>query len=257
MEISNRVQIVPFGYERARVLEPVYEYYADTVVLIRRNEADDFEAPFQREVVDELRDNDRITLEIRHCDIFDFDDSLNEIKAAIRSHADGEVYVNLSTGTKITAIASVVACQTEGGTPFYVTPEFRNEEGELEPPDTPVVEFAGAVVEIPIFGLEQPPRHQLETLEFLRREDGATKKALIQFAESRAFPFIADSTSETEEGRYKLIENHLIRPLTERDFVRVEAIGRTKRVSLEERGLQALRIFSPSIDATNTDSDQY
>lgn len=245
MEITDRVQIVPFGYETVRVLEPVYQFKADTVVLIRRNAEDDYEAQFQRDVVDELRENDRIELETRECDFFDFDSALRTITDAIQSHTGNDVYVNVAAGSKITAIAAIIACQTQDATPFYVSPEFRSEEGELEPPDEPLVENIGDIDTIPVFDLDQPSPQQLEILSHLYENEGATKKELIRFAESRELEFIAESETQSDEGRYRLLETHVISPLTAESYINVEKVGRTKHVYLADRGREALRMFRP------------
>lgn len=248
MEISDRVQIVPLGYERDRVLEPIYQFNADKVVLLRQLANDDYEASFQREVVNTLRENDRLELEIRECDLFDLDSARETIVDAIKTHEEDEVYVNVSTGSKITAIAAMTACQTTDAVPFYAEPEYRGSDGELEPPDEPVVSTVGDVYSLPTFELEGPSNEQLEILSYLAANDGATKKELIRVSEDRELPFIAESESQSDEGRYRLLETHIIAPLVEEGYVRTEKVGRQKHVYLEERGEDALRTFPTRVD---------
>lgn len=249
MEIPDRVQIVPLGYERARILEPIYRLKADRVVLLRQLTKDDYEAPFQREVIETLRENDRIELEIRECDLFDIDSARETIVAAIEASDGDDVYVNVSTGSKITAIAAMTACQTTDAEPFYAEPEYRDSDGELEPPDEPIVDGVGDVYSLPTFDLEGPSSEQLEILSYLSANDGATKKELIRFSEERDLPFIAESESRSDEGRYRLLETHIIGPLVEGGYVYTEKVGRQKHVYLDERGEDALRTFPTRSDS--------
>lgn len=242
MNIVNRVQIVPLGYEKQRVLEPIYRFKADRVVLIRQIEEQDYEASFQREVVDELESNRSIDLEVRECNLFDLDDAIESVVDAIRDYADDEVFVNVSTGSKITAIAAMIACQTTDATPFYVEPEYRT-DGKREAPEEPLVDDIGAIYDLPAFPLQGPTPQQREMLAYLAENDGATKKELIEVAQRRELPFIAESESKSDEGRYRLLETHIIDPLEDDDCIRVEKVGREKHVFLEEKGRDVLRTF--------------
>ncbi|OIB56178.1 DUF6293 family protein [Natrialba sp. SSL1] len=245
MNVADRVQIVPLGYERERVKEPIYRFNADKVVLLRQDNSTDHETEYQRNLVSELADNDRIELETTECDFFDLESALRALTRTIRDHDNHDVYVNASTGSKITAIAAVVACQNLDATPFYVRPEFRNDDGKLEPPAEPLVSDVGEITDIPVFSLEKPSTNQLQILSYLAEEDGATKKELIAFSKSREFDFIVNSETTSQEGLYRLLETHIIDPLQSESFITVEKDGRTKRVYLADRGNEALQIFQP------------
>lgn len=247
MEIPDRVQIVPFGYERARVIEPINRLKADRVILLRQHEGSDHEAPFQADVVAELEANDRITLEQRRCDIFSLEDSLGAIKEAIGDcDEDDEVYVNLATGSKLTAIAAMYACQSTGATPFYVEPEFRGAEGHLEPPTEPLVKTIGDIREIPTFRLDLPSREQQQLLAYIADHDHVTKKDLIRYAEDQSLPFIAETESKTDEGKYRLLETHIIDPLEEEGYIDVTKSGREKHVLVTEKSHDLLDVVPAS-----------
>lgn len=250
MDVSNRVQVVPLGYEYDRVLEPIYRYRADTVVLFRHLSERDREADFQREVVQRLEENERIELDVRECDFFDIDRALEAFVSAIGEYeGDGdEVFVNVATGSKITAIAGAIACQSTSATPFYVTPGSRGEDDERAPPETPLTDSIADVTELPVFPLDGPSADQRAVLAYLRDHDGATKGELVEHARERGLAFAAASQSKSAEGLYRLLDAHVISSLTEAEFVRVERDGRTKRVYLTDRGRDALRVFPPSDD---------
>ena len=249
MEFTTRTQIVPLGYEYNRVLEPIYRFKADKVILLRQLKDKDFEADFQRELVQKLEDNDRIELEIRECDLFDINNAIEAFVNAIASCESDEVLVNLSTGSKITAIAGMIACQSTAAKPFYVSPEFHNDDGEREAPEAPQVESIGEISEIPVFRLQGPKPDQIAILQYLRTNDGATKKELIEHARDQELGFIANSKSKSEEGLYQLLDTNIITPLVEENYIDVVKEGRQKRVYLEDHGKEALVTFPQSVEA--------
>jgi len=255
MEFQNRVQIAPLGYEYNRVLEPIYEYKADKVILLRQPADKDFEAEFQRELVQTLEENERIELETKECDLFDINSAIEVFVKAITSCDSDDILVNVSTGSKITAIAGMIACQSTSATPFYVSSEFHNDSGEREAPETPLVESVGEISQLPVFHLEGPNSDQLAILRHLRENDGATKKDLIDYARDQELTFIANTQSKSQEGLYSLLDTNIISPLSEKDYIRVNTEGRKKRVYLEEHGEEALVTFPQWNTQKNTTTD--
>jgi len=183
---------------------------------------------------------DRLELELREANLYDLDSALQTFSQAVKDHEDDDVFINVSTGSSIAGIAGMMAAQTADATPFYVQPGF---EEDIMVPDEPVIPEAGDIMELPVFELEGPSQEQLRVLGYLHSTDGVTKKDLIKFAESEELPFIADTEAKSDEGRYRLLESHIIDPLTNGGYVRVEKAGRKKEVYLEQRGVDALAAF--------------
>lgn len=259
MEVTDRVHVVAHGWEVARVVEPLYDLKADKVVLILPvNEA--LLAGFEEEMLDDLEAMDRIEVETRTANLYDLDSALQVFTQAVKDHESDDVYVNVSAGTKLAAIAGMMATQTSDAAPFYVRPTLSDPDDEtLETPDEPLIPGAGATTELPVFELQGPTSEQLQILGFLHGKDGVTKKELIQYAEAQELPFIATTESKSKEGRYRLLESHVINPLTENEYISVEKIGREKQVFLEDRGVDALAAFpleSDTLEAVEGGGDE-
>ena len=249
MEVTNRVHIVSQGWEVARVVEPIFDLKADKVVIICPTD-NAFEADFEREMITDLQSIERLDVELRQANGYDLDSTLQVFTQAVKDHEDDDVYINVSTGSQIAAIAGMMAAQATDATPFYVKSSPADPDAEeVQTPEEPVFPEAGEITELPVFELRGPSPEQLRILGYLRGDDGATKKALIQFAESEELPFIADTEAKSDEGRYRLLESHIIDPLTKGGYIRVEKAGRKKEVHLEQRGIDALAAF-PLDDAT-------
>jgi len=259
MEVTDRVHVVSHGWEIARVVDPLYELKADKIVLVLpHNEA--FIADFEYEMIEELEANDRIEVETRTANLYDLDSTLQTFTQAVKDHEDDEVYINVSTGTQIAAIAGMMAAQTSDATPFYVqiTPD-NPDEGEVWTPDEPIFSTAGEITELPVFELQGPSAEQLQILGFLHGNDGVTKKALIEHAEEEELPFIMNTKAKSDEGRYRVLDSHIITPLTENDYIVVEKAGREKQVSITQRGIDALAAFpldSETMEAVESGADQ-
>ena len=243
MEVTDRVHIVAHGWEVARIVDPIYELKADKIVFILPpNEA--FIADFEHEMLENLEATDRLEMEFREANPFDLDSMLQAFTQAVKDHEDDDVFINVSTGTQIAAIAGMMAAQTSDATPFYVQPVLGDLDDEtLGTPDEPLFSDAGDVAELPVFELRGPSPEQLQILGYLHGKDGVTKKELIRYAEDEELPFIADTEAKSDEGRYRLLESHIITPLTKNEYVSVKKAGRKKEVHLEDRGIDALAAF--------------
>jgi len=243
MEVTDRVHIVSHGWEVARVVDPIYELKADKVVLILP-ENDAFVADFELEMLEDLESTDRLEVETRRGNLYNLDSTLQVFTQAVKDHEDDDVYINVSTGSQVAAIAGMMAAQTSDATPFYVEPTLADPDAdEVQTPEEPVISTAGDISELPVFELQGPSPEQLRILGYLYGDDGVTKKELIEYAETEELPFIANTEAESDEGRYRLLESHIITPLTENGYVSVEKAGREKKVHIEDRGVDALAAF--------------
>lgn len=249
--VTERVQVVPLGFEYERLKHPIVEWKADKVVTIAYRDGD-AEVPYLDELLAELEGNERIELERRECDIFDLYDTLGTVAAAIADHEGNDVYVNLSGGSKITAIAGMIACMATGATPIYAKPDYGPEAEEVPP--EPLHDAVDRVFSLPTYPIERPSATHVAFLRFVREREradpdasgryrGASKKELIEFALEEEFQFVAESSAETEKGLYRLLDRHVVDPLESKGYVETEKVGRRKYLSLTEAGENALRAY--------------
>jgi len=118
MDVAERVHLIPVGYENDRIVLPAVRLRADRVVLLRYE--DETDHPSYVETVRERFVEEGIDHETVPCNIFDFYDSIGTVAELSTRFADHEVYVNLASGSKVTAIGGMIACMTSGATPYYV-----------------------------------------------------------------------------------------------------------------------------------------
>ena len=247
--VPRRVQVVPLGFEYARLKEPILQWRADVVVAVEYSESER-ELPYLQRLLSELADDERIDLRVVECDIFDLYDTLGTLTEAIGAYPDDEVYVNVSAGSKVTAIAGMIACMATGARPIYARPDYGSDAERI--PDEPLHEAVADTFELPRYPMDRPSETVLAFLDYVDRHTtetetgryrGVHKKELVEFALDEEFAFVAESEATTEKGYYRLLETHVVAPAREDGFVSVERIGRRKFVTLTSAGENTLRAY--------------
>lgn len=254
--VPRRVQVVPLGFEYARLKEPILEWRADVVVAVEYSESERA-VPYVQRLLSELEANDRIDLRLRACDIFDLYDTLGTLTGAISDFPDDDVYVNISAGSKITAVAGMIACMATDARPIYARPDYGPDAERI--PSEPLHEQVAETFALPRYPIDRPSDTLVHFLAYIDAETtetesgryrGVSKKELIAFAREQGFAFVSDSEAETEKGYYRLLDTHVVGPAREEGYLAVEKVGRRKYVSLTAGGENALEAFRHLVQAT-------
>jgi Family of unknown function (DUF6293) len=248
-----RVHIAPVGFEVERVLVPLEEERADRVYLLTRVEAD-AAAPFVAEVERRLR-RAAWPVEVRvvRTDLWDVFQALSTFRQIFDAERRTDrsarevlpIRVNVSTGTKITAIAGTLACMLWNGAPYYAQVSKAWYSGR-----TPRVEATTDVVDrvepVGVYELRAPSTDLVEVLEALGRRGGALRKRELirELGLDRPGPEGGrPSSPQAQHGRLR----RRLEPLERKwGFVRTESPGPRSRVQLTEQGRLALALFGSS-----------
>ena len=244
-----RIHIAPVGFEVERVTEPIREDRADRVYLITR-EGDDAAAPFVREVERRLRALRGVEVRVETTAIWNVFETLVALRRIFERehrldrHATGVVpiRVNVSTGTKITAIAGTLACMLWQGEPYYVHVS-RSWYSHLTPKVRPVNDVVDRVEPVSVYELRAPQTDLVAVLEALDRAGGELRKReLIRaLALDRPAPG-GPATSPSPQAQHSRLR-HRLEPLEHRwGFIATER-ERRGRVRLTPQGRLALTLF--------------
>ena len=243
MEIPDRVHVVPIGYEHDRVVAAAKEYRADKVVLVKHSD-DTANSEHISDVVDSL-DSLNIGYELGSCDIFDLYDSIGTIGNIISDYDSDEVYINISAGSKITAVAGFIAGTVTKTTVYY---------GKAEKYDGTPTGFEDAF-QLPHYPIDAPDKQQIITLtvlhELAKRECHPTKGDLIHIAMQNHLEFTQRDVDE--KGLYRLLGTQILEPLSDYGYVESYKDGRSKRVKLTEQGEGAYEAFKSLINPEQVD----
>lgn len=239
-----RVHIAPIGYDFNRVTEPLIKGKADKAYFILHN-SDRGQTKFLDHIKNELKKKlPSIETKPFYLDIWNLYDCIQKFREIItKENKEGNhVFINVSTGTKITAIAGMLACMSFGGTPYYV--KF------VHPSESAIKTIRREEVfdkeELPIFKISKPKQIHLDILRIIEQnKNKIKKKPLIDELGGKGLIRVKD-----DKGRDLSIhsKHSQLRPIldsmeNEWEFIEIDASGRRSLISLTEKGLNALRFF--------------
>ncbi|HYA57765.1 MAG TPA: DUF6293 family protein [Thermoplasmata archaeon] len=247
---NARIHIAPVGFEVERITRPLELDHADRVYLLTRAEHDQA-APFVEEVVRRIHAlRWPIDVRIVRTDLWNVFGALASLRGIFeaedrtdRSRMDQvPLRVNVSTGTKITAIAGTLASMLWKGEPYYVQVSRAWYSGR-----TPRVHAVHDVVErvepVNVYELRAPSPELVEVLEALDRRGGALRKRdLIRELglDRSAGPAGTPGSPQAQHGRLR----RRLEPLEHRwGFIRSERPGPRARITLTEQGRLAVALF--------------
>jgi hypothetical protein len=244
-----RIHLAPVGFEVERVVEPVLTDRADRVYLVTRD-GDDAAAAFLAEVQRRLRAA-RWPVDVRlvPTPIWDVFGTLAVYRGIFAAEGRSDrnaaavvpIRVNVSTGTKITAIAGTLACMLWRGEPYYVQVSRAWYSG-LTPKVRPVNDVVRSVDPVAVYELRAPTPELVEVLEALARAGGTLRKRDLIRALGLDRPVDQGRTpsAQAQHSRLRL----RLGPLeTKWGFVAAEPSGGRGRVRLTPQGRLALTLF--------------
>lgn len=120
MKSALRVHIATVGFQIKRITEPIITERADKVYLITHSQ-DDKALAYLEKIPKVLRKEKFLKVEKRTTNIWDLFECLQAYKKIIKEEQGAHVYINVSTGSKVSSIAGTLACMIWKGTTYYHT----------------------------------------------------------------------------------------------------------------------------------------
>jgi hypothetical protein len=261
-----RVHVAPVGFEVERVTEPILRERADRVYLLTRDESDAAQ-PFVDEVLRRLKAAPRrIDVRLRRTTIWDVFGALSELRAIFASERRLDrrasevipIRVNVSTGTKITAIAGTLACMLWKGEPYYAQVSQTWYSG-LTPRIRPVNDIVSRVDPVAVYELRSPAPELVQVLDALARRGGELRKRELIRELKLDLPTGGTGRALSPQAQHSRLRSRL-EPLEGRwGFISTDFGGARGRVRLTDQGRLALALFgSPlaPVPARTTPSDK-
>jgi hypothetical protein len=240
MRTPLRVHICPVGFEVQRVADPLGRMRADKAYLVSYRADDPAHQCVSRIKEILLKENSGIQVIEEYVNIWNLVECITKFKEIIRKERGNAVFINVSTGTKVTAIAGTIVSMLEGSTPYYAKVDHAQQRQII-----PTREKVEEPFEVPVYGLHPPRPEALRVLEFVEKSGGSVrKKDLIKKLREIEIIRPVTKTDLSPAAAHSQLRA-LLDPLErEWHFVKVESRGRSSKVSLTEQGTIGLRIFS-------------
>lgn len=260
-----RVHVAAVGFEVERIVEPILAERADRAYLLTKAH-DDAARPFVDEVVRRLRAADpSLEVRVEATEIWDVFRALEQLRGIFerehrtdrRAAATVPIRVNVSTGTKITAIAGTLACMLWRGEPYYVQVS-RSWYSGRTPAVRPVNDVVRSVDPVGVYELRAPSRELVEVLEALARRGGSLRKRdlIRELRLDGARPGETGRPEPTAQAQHSRLRGRL-EPLQGRwGFVESDPGGRG-RVRLTQQGRLALALFGRPPTARDGPPDEH
>jgi len=237
--IANlRVHIAPVGFEIDRIVIPAKNLKADRVwLLIHENPSVDKAGPFITKIKKQLK-KENIKVETHSHNRLDLFNIIKSIKEIIRKEKGNSVYVNLASGSKIQAVASMMACM------------MFNKENKIKPFYAEAERYPGFegkqmsygiknLMEIPTYKIHTPKAELIKALQIIKEQKGRIrKKEMAELAEKNNLIVVNAREENYTQARFASLDKNIIQPLQEEwKFIEVEKIGRNRWIKITEKML--------------------
>jgi hypothetical protein len=250
-----RVHIAPVGFEVDRIVLPAIRKKADRVWVITDKRQGDKGSPYAESISKKLKASN-IDCQQTSADRTDLFDTLRVLRTIIMQEKGNHILVNVSVGSKIQAIASMMACMMfkDMATikPYYVVPEKYNTI-LLEEKRNQETEGMKDIITLPEYKIEIPNEKLIECMHMisLHKDNKITKRELKDLALNKNLIQVRKKDTQDREERidqaaYMALNKNLIEPLIDWKFVSVEKVGAHHIVSLTDEGINALRFLHES-----------
>lgn len=241
MSLNLRIHIVPVGYEFRRVTEPLIDMQADKVYLITHAE-DDHVANFFSKIKEELANK---YSHIHVCEVFldvwDLYACIEKFREIISKEKGNHIHVNVSTGTKITAIAGMLSCMMWKAQPYYAPVSYQ---------DRTIIDLPTEQVEkvtiFPTYGIKKPKPVYMQILNLLQQHGDIMRKSKLieKLEDAHVIREVGDSGKMlTGSAKHSQLRSLLDPMEREWNLISVEASGRRSEVHITQQGKTALKIF--------------
>ena len=236
-----RVHIAPLGFEIDRIMVPVKETKSDKLwLLIHEKTAEDKSGPYLEKIKKECK-KINVELQIAYADRLSLFKAIKTIKDIIEEEKGNYIYVNVASGSKIQAIACMMACMIlkdcDNLQPFYAEPEsyaaFEGKQQSFGDKDT---------IPLPTYEIQTPKPKLLAALKIISEQKNGkiTKKEMAQIADEQEIITVKAEESNYSQARFASLDKNIISPLeNEWKFIEIEKIGRNRWIKITEEGRNA------------------
>ncbi len=251
--VPKRVHIAPVGFEVDRVVQPILRMRGEVVYLIANVEDDDQAQVFRDRVTEQLHAK-RIDFEIQRAPIFDLYETAGLMARLIRKHARDRVYINVSSGSKIQALAGVLSTMLVSGEGLRVTPYYAEAERYAPPEGKPISTGCTNIRELPRLQLQAPSYETKVAISILASGSKSKTELAIELAKRKVLdPAKLNPGGEPkdEASRVSLqtaADLRIVRRLQEWGFVEVTRRGKKSMVALTEEGSSAAKLYGSTGD---------
>lgn len=235
--VNLRVHIAPVGFEIDRIALAAKQMKADRVWLLMHGDPARERAQGYMEKIRSQLKKEKIEVQVVYSDRFNLFKILKSVREIVEKEKGNDIFVNCSSGSKIQAIACMMASmmfqQTTQITPYYAEPEkYASIKGEQ------LSSGLKTVVKLPAYEIHTPKPALVQALKIIKERGGKiTKKEMAKLADEKKLIIVKAKEENYQQARFASLDKNIIEPLLkEWKFVEVERVGRTRWIRITEEG---------------------
>ena len=234
-----RIHVCPIGYEVDRIVKSAIELRAERVWIIKEKESSKEKAKKFIKSVEVGLKNKNIEVKEKGVSRDDLFDNLRVMKEIFQCEENNEIHVNVSAGSKIQAIASMMACmmfKEYNPKPYYVEP--KKYENPINKPQSSGV---NRIIPLPNYEIKKPEDKLIKALDIIHQNKGKiTKKKMAERVIKAGLIEVDDTDKKIDQGDYAKLDHHFIKPLKNIwHFITIKKIGRNHLIEITPIGNDA------------------
>lgn len=250
VSVTRRIHIAPQGYENERIHLPACDLNADEVILLPHDDEDDLAASCREDISEEL-EKAGIEIRVEKCDIFDLNEAFETMVQLIWSQEGDDIKLNVSAGSKITAIAGMMACMFTDAEPIYVKPEGYG--------DATVSNGMKSVSTLPAFPITDPDYQLIRVLEYIHEKqpdsgiEGVLLKDIGDYLLETELPAVQGSDKTPGQGDeiYAITRGKITDPLHRQGLITEQQLKGGVHVRTTSEGEEVLAVGKNLLDLQN------
>ncbi len=239
-----RIHIAPLGFESDRIVLPAIDMKADKVwILIHNNPKKTKAQTYLDDIKTRLREN-RIDFDIKELDRLNLFSIIKGVKSIIAESENNTYYINVSSGSKIQAVACTMACmmfnEKDNLIPYYAQPEnYFEYNGEQ------MSTGLEKIIDLPQYDIKTPDKKLIQTLQIIKGNENKINKTNLALAvDDKKIIEIGAKKDNYEQARFTSLDKNIIQPLMKDwGFIKQSKIGRTRWIEITSKGEEALEIL--------------
>ena len=239
-----RIHIAPLGFESDRIVLPAIDKRADKVVVLIHNDPTKIDAQVYLDDIKRKLKKAKIECVTKELDRLELKSNIKSIRNILCEEGEHNTfYVNVSSGSKIQAVACTMACmmfnKENNLIPYYVKPEkYHDYKGKQMSTG-----FKG-IVDLPQYEIKTPDKKFIQTLRIIRENENKITKTNLAIAAEKEKIIEIVSKENYEQSRFTTLNKNIIQPLkNDWGFIQEEKIGRTRYVEITSEGKNVLDIL--------------
>ncbi len=253
--LEEKVHIVFNAKEYSRITEFVSKSYANRVYYFRfRSEEQEDQNPDYYEknrqvLLDANPDVEIVPRFVNYTDFFEVIQGISQIikserEKSKKDHIPRHIFINLSAGSKITAIAGLEASKFWGITPYYVfSKHYDSDPAEGEPIHSGKMELR----DVPVYPSIKPTSGMIRVLHEIQEAGGSgiLKRVLVDKLRKQGILNVnSNNARNRSSAEYMALNHSFLKPLQEDwNAIEVSDDRRNQKIVLKPKGEEILNIF--------------